>query len=265
MRVMKKLKIVMTALIAAQLMFVLYKVGAQASVADVSFGKTHFIVGVDSQTIAKTLPPERVADTCHADLATSLLICNDGSIKHALFSPDDDIAAMLCELITKEQQSIKAAIFSFTDVDIALALCEAKERGVQVELITDVSCTRDKFNKIDMIKAKGVPVCVYNPPPKAFSNDIMHNKFLVFGKNIQNKKLLWTGSYNWTKSAKLRNQENILILDEPHLVERYEKQFEIIKQRIEHPDTTIKIAKRATAKKSRKKKMETVSELQAIC
>jgi phosphatidylserine/phosphatidylglycerophosphate/cardiolipin synthase-like enzyme len=59
----------------------------------------------------------------------------------------------------------------------------------------------------------------------------MHHKFVIFGNNIGGKSLLWTGSYNFTKSATMNNQENVLVLDEIHLIEKYGRQFELIKQR----------------------------------
>jgi phosphatidylserine/phosphatidylglycerophosphate/cardiolipin synthase-like enzyme len=59
----------------------------------------------------------------------------------------------------------------------------------------------------------------------------MHNKFIVFESNLFGRSILWTGSFNFTHSARLRNQENILVLDEPAIVERYRKQFAVIKTR----------------------------------
>ena len=60
----------------------------------------------------------------------------------------------------------------------------------------------------------------------------MHNKFILFGKNVGGKSLFWTGSFNFTKSAKMNNQENVVILDEIQLIDRYNKQFAVLKERI---------------------------------
>lgn len=226
-----------------------------------SFGKTHFILGVDPEKILQ-LAPEPVCKAQEGDIA-SLLICKDGSIKQALFSPDDDVAGVLMHLIMNEQTCIKAAIFSFTDGDIAKALIEAKNRGVIVEVIADASYLRDKYTKIALLKENGITICVYNPNNKAFINDIMHNKFVLFSKNIHDKALLWTGSFNFTKSARLKNQENVLILDEAHLIEKYLRQFDVIKKRIANPDDpTIKVARRTTRKKrSKREPIDKILEL----
>lgn len=192
-----------------------------------SLGKTHFIVGLPHEKINKVSQP-----ACSASTLAELLQCHDGSLKKALFSPDDNIPQTLIQLIHNEQASIKAAVFSFTDGDIAHALVDAHRRGIDVELITDISGTRDKFNKIGILQKYGIKVHIYNPKIVTIFNNIMHNKFVLFGKNVNGKSLLWTGSFNFTKSAGMNNQENVLVLDEMHLIECYEKQFNILKERI---------------------------------
>ena len=48
----------------------------------------------------------------------------------------------------------------------------------------------------------------------------MHNKFAVF-----DERLVVTGSYNWTNSAEHANYENLVVLEEPALVSRYQQEF----------------------------------------
>lgn len=49
----------------------------------------------------------------------------------------------------------------------------------------------------------------------------MHHKFAII-----DKKTLVNGSFNWTRSATDYNQENILVTDEPKLVNAYLAEFE---------------------------------------
>jgi mitochondrial cardiolipin hydrolase len=218
-------------------------------------GRTHFIVGmpVDEKKIEQAV-------ICQADDLSALLRCMDGSYKQAFFSPDDDLEALLIQLINVEKLSIKAAVFSFTNGDIAQALINAHRRGIEIEIVTDISCVRDKFNKIELLKKSGIKIFVYNPRNSSIFNNIMHNKFVLFGKNIGGKSLLWTGSFNFTKSAKMYNQENIIVVDEIHLIERYRKQFAILKQRLKGKDS-LKLAQKknktilARGKRGNKKHM----------
>ena len=48
----------------------------------------------------------------------------------------------------------------------------------------------------------------------------MHNKFAII-----DNRLLLTGSYNWTFSANNRNDENLLIIDDPEIIKIFQNQF----------------------------------------
>lgn len=193
-----------------------------------NLGKTHFILGLPTPPPLKLKKINLPANS--SDLSTRLA-CHDGCYKQAFFSPDDNVQDILVQLIDQEKKSIKIAIFSFTDGKIAQALIDAHRRGVMVEVIVDITGMRDKFSKIDWLKENRIKVTVYDPRNNSIYNDIMHHKFVIFGNNIGGKSLLWTGSYNFTKSATLKNQENVLVLDEMHLIEKYGRQFELIKDR----------------------------------
>lgn len=52
------------------------------------------------------------------------------------------------------------------------------------------------------------------------NNYIMHNKFAVI-----DNKIVITGSYNWTASAGERNDENLLVIDDKNIIEKYQNQF----------------------------------------
>jgi phosphatidylserine/phosphatidylglycerophosphate/cardiolipin synthase-like enzyme len=49
----------------------------------------------------------------------------------------------------------------------------------------------------------------------------MHNKFAIV-----DSELLITGSYNWTVGANTKNDENVMIVDCPYVVEIYQEQFD---------------------------------------
>ena len=44
-----------------------------------------------------------------------------------------------------------------------------------------------------------------------------------------------TGSYNWTRSAETRNEENIIAVDDPLLATRFSEEFERIWKLAEPP------------------------------
>ncbi|RTL06849.1 DUF1669 domain-containing protein [Candidatus Dependentiae bacterium] len=149
-----------------------------------------------------------------------------------LFSPDDNTYDILLKLIDQEYEKISIAIFSFTDGVIVKALELAIKRGVTVEIITDKNCLVDRYGKIDDLYHAGATIYVYNPNYyNKKKPGIMHHKFIIFSKNFTQKGLVWTGSYNFTKSARYYNQENVIVLNRKGIVTRYTKQFEQIKTR----------------------------------
>lgn len=194
-----------------------------------NFGKTHFIVGMSNSDVAHIRaqqPPETPTD---CSLET---ICKEKPICRAFFSPDDGIEQILIDLINNETKSIFIAIFAFTDGEVARALIQAKVRGVLVEIVTDPSCLQDKFNKILLLKNQGIPIQVYNTEVNtATLSNRMHHKFVIFGKNIAEKSLIWLGSYNFTKSANEANQESVVLLENPILLQRFLSQFNRLKER----------------------------------
>jgi phosphatidylserine/phosphatidylglycerophosphate/cardiolipin synthase-like enzyme len=212
------------------------------------FGKTHFIVGYPAQETAqhRSEQEEKSDNTTQetGDRSTDLaaikddlihegpygLICQ-GHVKQVFFTPDDKVQEVLVHLIEQEKKSIKIAVFVFTDSMIAKALLAAHERGVRIELVVDATGLRDRFNKIKMLQEHGIPVFVYNTITDADLSGYMHNKFVLFAHNILQRPLIWTGSCNFTRSAHEKNQENVVLLDEAWLVNKYVHQFERLKKR----------------------------------
>lgn len=192
------------------------------------FGATHFVVGATTGQV--------VADVASGRLKKSLCCEGQSHIAHALFCPDDDSRGMLLDLISCEKKELLVAAFLVTDEVIARALIEAHKRGVHVVVVTDQLCCQEVRGKAQLLHTNGIEVLVYcgkctTVASKSNRSDIMHNKFIVFDSNFLGKSILWTGSFNFTHSARLRNQENILIVNDMKIVERYRKQFSVLKTR----------------------------------
>ena len=200
----------------------------------ISFGKTHFIVGLSKEEAAAF----RSADT-------QFSVTEDNcTIDEVYFSPDDDLQQKLIAYINNEKKGIWLAIFSFTDRHIAEALIRARERGVDVQLIADPGFMNDRYTKIDWLFERGVPVFVYDPKRSrnnlSTMSNIMHHKFVIFLQNVDDRPLVWTGSFNFTKSARLSNQENAVVLSSNRIVKRYMEKFEQLKKHaIVHTDMHV--------------------------
>lgn len=160
-----------------------------------------------------------------------VLLNDSGSIAKAFFSPDTDIQSILISLINSEKESISLAIYCFTQKETANALVKAYKRGIKIQVVSDREYAVNRSSKIPHISNHRIPVWVLQNDSNLMYTPLMHNKFVIFGKNFNDKPVLWTGSYNFTQGANLRNQENVVILDNPEIIESFKKQFNTLKER----------------------------------
>lgn len=160
-----------------------------------------------------------------------ILLDHEKRICKAFFSPDDPIRDILVALINAEKKSIVAAIYTFTEKNIAKAFIDAQARGVKIEFVVDRSYGADKFSKVPQLANNHVPVWVYQTCEDSRASSLMHHKFCIFQENILNKPIIITGSFNYTQRASTANQENVIILDCPEVIDRFKNQFNILKSR----------------------------------
>jgi phosphatidylserine/phosphatidylglycerophosphate/cardiolipin synthase-like enzyme len=192
---------------------------------------THFIMGRDGNMMpasqAGGVPP--IAQSTQAALLEKLTSKKGYAV---LFSPDDDLTGLMSTLIAQEKTAIKLAIFNFTDGMIASYLIAACKREVSVEIITDRSGIGDRYTKIDELYNAGATIYIYNPNwGNKKRPGIMHHKFMLLESNITGRGIVWTGSFNFTKSARFYNQENVVILNRSGATKKFARQFAILKER----------------------------------
>ena len=111
-------------------------------------------------------------------------------------------------------QSIEICVFTISDELLSRALLAAVARGVKVRLITDNNKMRDHGSQVKALARAGVEVRVDN------SRYHMHNKF-----GIIDGRIAFTGSYNWTYTAKAYNQENLVVTTNYTIVHKFIDEF----------------------------------------
>ena len=131
------------------------------------------------------------------------------------FSPGDDCENAIVSSIKNANHSVKICVFTISENVITNEIIAAKKRGVSVTIITDNDKLNDKGSDIRWLADEGVRIRIDQ------SSSHMHHKFCIVDKEI-----LLTGSYNWTKSAADRNQENLLVTEDPKMVKAYLNEFE---------------------------------------
>ncbi len=133
----------------------------------------------------------------------------------ALFSPDDNICQYLKGLLDGSGQAIDICVFTITDDRITSSILRAHRRKVPVRIISDNDKAFDAGSDISGLKRAGIPVVVDR------DRNHMHHKFALFDRRI-----LVTGSYNWTRSASHSNRENFVVTGDPKLVGKFQEEFE---------------------------------------
>ncbi len=131
------------------------------------------------------------------------------------FSPGDDCENAIVSCIRNAKHNVKICVFTISENVISEEIIAAKKRGVSITIITDNDKINDKGSDIRWLADEGIRIKI----DEASSH--MHHKFCIV-----DKKILLTGSYNWTKSAADRNQENLLITEDPKMVKAYLSEFQ---------------------------------------
>jgi phosphatidylserine/phosphatidylglycerophosphate/cardiolipin synthase-like enzyme len=146
-------------------------------------------------------------------------------VVQACFSPGGKCSSYLLREIVAAKKELLVAVYAFTHDELALAVVQAKKRGVAVQVVIDREFdarndnSKGKFfdnQKIPLRRLSGVK---FNSPEK--DAGLMHQKFAVIDRQI-----VFTGSYNWTHSADKSNDENLLLFrDAAALADEYRKVF----------------------------------------
>ena len=139
------------------------------------------------------------------------------------FTPSYKALDALVDLINVSTKSIDAAIYTFTSRPLAHALVLAKKRGVKVRVVVDKSANNpkdNKYTKYEYLKSNGIEIRYAKAHTHWDRKGIMHNKFAVI-----DSKTVATGSANWTASAFVINDENVIIINREDIANVYEKDF----------------------------------------
>jgi len=133
----------------------------------------------------------------------------------AYFSPKGGATEAIVQELGSAKTSILAQAYSFTSAPIAKALVAAHERGVKVEIILDKSHLTERYTNAPFLAKSGIPVKIDS------AHAIAHNKVMVIDGEI-----VITGSFNFTKAAEEKNAENLLVIRDKSLAEKYIKNWQ---------------------------------------
>lgn len=130
------------------------------------------------------------------------------------FSPEGGCTEAVVDALNHATNSVLVQAYSFTSEPIARALVDAQKRHVRVQVILDRSQRTEKYSEADFLMHYGIP------PLIDAKHAIAHNKIMVI-----DGYLILTGSFNFTKAAEEKNAENLLVINDPVLADKYTRNW----------------------------------------
>ena len=154
----------------------------------------------------------------HTKAASSIKL-DDGTTIYIRFSPDDGIDDLIESLINAANDSVYMLAYSFASRDIAERLQQADKDGLDVIVVCeDSKAYTDGGGQCGPLSEAGLAVYVDG------SNDtLMHEKVIILDNSI-----VIAGSYNYTRSADKRNDEQVLIIQSRDVASKFLEEFDKI-------------------------------------
>lgn len=123
----------------------------------------------------------------------------------------------LIKVINSSKNTLDIAIYSLTKQNIVNSIISAKNRGVNVRIMTDKteSGSKSERKELTLLRNAKIPIKINKHP------GLLHLKMTV-----ADKKIATTGSYNYTENASSKNDEILVIINEPKIAKGFDNEFE---------------------------------------
>jgi phosphatidylserine/phosphatidylglycerophosphate/cardiolipin synthase-like enzyme len=144
----------------------------------------------------------------------------DGTSIEVYFSPDDGVADHIYEILTDAQESIYFLAFSFTTDEFGEAIRMQAENGLTIAGVMEEQQVNSNIGtEYDFFKQAGLDVFLDG------NEGQMHHKTMIVDGEI-----VITGSYNFSRSAEIRNDENVVIFHNKQIADFYMQEFQRVYQ-----------------------------------
>lgn len=159
---------------------------------------------------------DRFGQLSRADTPEPVVWVGDAQFE-VLFSPEDGVARRLLTLIRSAETQLEVMAYALTADTVAEALIRQADAGVTVRVVVEASQACASGAEFDRLRQAGIDIRLDGNPGD------MHHKVIIIDGQV-----LWTGSYNFTRSAEEYNDENVLIVHDVDVASQYQQEFERI-------------------------------------
>jgi phosphatidylserine/phosphatidylglycerophosphate/cardiolipin synthase-like enzyme len=126
------------------------------------------------------------------------------------FTPAQECTAIILRELDHAKKEILIQAYSLTDPSILTAINDLHVRGIDIKIIID----KNQVKAIKYLSMLHIPLWIDRKVT------IQHNKVII----IDGKEVL-TGSFNFSKAANMRNAENLLIIKDKGLAQKYKENW----------------------------------------
>ena len=155
---------------------------------------------------------------CFALLVSSAQLFAQQTIS-VYFSPKGGATQACVETIAAAKKEILVQAYSFTSAPIAQALVSAHKKGISIKVLLDKSQKSERYTSADFIANAGIPTFIDS------AHAIAHNKIMII-----DQQTVITGSFNFSKAAEESNAENLLIIKNKTIADKYVKNWNLHKE-----------------------------------
>jgi phosphatidylserine/phosphatidylglycerophosphate/cardiolipin synthase-like enzyme len=130
------------------------------------------------------------------------------------FAPEDNVEKIIHGRIAKAKSSIKFMQFSFTSNAIGDIIIKKFNEGIDVKGVFERKGSGTEYSQYTKLKIESIPVRLDG------NRYAMHHKVIIIDDHI-----VITGSFNVSKNANTRNDENILVIGSKEIASKYIEEF----------------------------------------
>ncbi|XP_077427053.1 mitochondrial cardiolipin hydrolase isoform X1 [Vanacampus margaritifer] len=121
----------------------------------------------------------------------------------------------LLRFLLSASSSLDLCLFSFSNMDLSRAVLYLHRKKIAIRVLVDKEYSVITGSQVGALRKAGI--CVRNVGRYVH----MHHKFVL----VDGRRLI-TGSLNWTLAAVQSNAENVLVTEEPRLVQPFVREFQ---------------------------------------
>lgn len=148
---------------------------------------------------------------------------------------EDTVNGLIGLHLSRARRSVKAALFVFSEQNLADILQQSQARGAQMGfLIEPKFAYRDYSELLDMMGLQMLNrKCVYEPNnnpwkrpatevgiPLLAVGDVLHHKFAVVDDRV-----VIVGSQNWSDAANYSNDETLLVIEDARVSDSFAREY----------------------------------------